>query len=71
MSLAAFFSPRAGSVVVVGEEDRMILDCYRLARFYHISPKIFLAMTFSEVRLHVLRTGQIVREQRAASEEDE
>jgi hypothetical protein len=33
-----------------------VLDCYRLARFYHVSPTIFLEMGLSEVRIHLERT---------------
>jgi hypothetical protein len=33
-----------------------VLDCYRLAKFYHQSPEIFLAMGLSEVRVHLERT---------------
>jgi hypothetical protein len=45
---------------MVGTEDDIILDCYRLARFYHVSPEVFLSMTSSEVLLHMQRTAQIV-----------
>jgi hypothetical protein len=50
-------------VVVVGEEDAMIIDCYRLAKYYGISPMIFLDMTFSEVAMHLRRTAQLARAQ--------
>jgi hypothetical protein len=36
--------------------DDAVLDCYRLARFYHVSPLTFLDMGMSEVRIHLLRT---------------
>ena len=45
--------------MVVGYDDTFILDCYRLARWYHQSPEVFLAMTIGEVRLHMQRTLQI------------
>jgi hypothetical protein len=44
---------------MVGSEDRMILDCYHLARYYHVSPEVFLNMTLGEVRLHLQRTIQL------------
>jgi hypothetical protein len=47
----------------------MVLDCYRLARHYHVSPEIFLGMTFSEVQIHLIRTAQVVRLQRADEED--
>lgn len=33
-----------------------VLDCYRLARYYHVSPTIFLEMGLTEVRIHMERT---------------
>ena len=30
-----------------------MLDCYRLARWYHQSPNVFLDMPLSEVREHM------------------
>ena len=36
--------------------EEPIIDCYRLARFYHVSPLIFLDMGLSEVRIHLERT---------------
>jgi hypothetical protein len=32
------------------------LDCYRLAKFYHVSPIVFLEMGLTEVRTHLERT---------------
>jgi hypothetical protein len=37
-------------------ESVPVLDCYRLARFYHVSPTTFLDMGISEVRVHMERT---------------
>jgi hypothetical protein len=39
---------------LVGNDQ--VLDCYRLARFYHVSPTIFLEMGMTEVRIHLERT---------------
>jgi hypothetical protein len=41
-----------------------VLDCYRLADFYHISPTIFLDMPASEVRLHLLRTIELAHQKK-------
>ncbi len=49
----------------------MILDCYRLARWYHVSPELFLAMPLSEVNLHLRRTAQLDREQQARTSDDD
>jgi hypothetical protein len=45
--------------VVIGADETVILDCYRLARWYHQNPEVFLAMTEGEVRLHIRRTKQL------------
>lgn len=42
-------------------DDGMIIDCYRLASYYHLDPRIFLEMPISEVQLHLHRTGQLER----------
>jgi len=44
----------------------MILDCYRLARFYCQHPDVFLTMTIEEVQLHARRTAQLIERQRAS-----
>jgi hypothetical protein len=48
----------------------MILDCYRLARWYHVSPEPFLAMPVSEVTLHLQRTAQLDRQQQSVNGDD-
>ena len=39
--------------------EEPVIDCYRLARFYHVSPLIFLEMGLSEVRVHLERTVEL------------
>lgn len=56
---------------MVGGEDEIILDCYRLARWYHISPDVFLSMPLSEVSIHMYRTAQCDRAQQAAAGDDD
>ncbi|MFH0298353.1 hypothetical protein AAFX91_14140 [Bradyrhizobium sp. 31Argb] len=56
---------------MVGSEDDIILDCYRLARWYHVSPELFLSMPLNDVATHMRRTAQLDREQQAAKGEDE
>jgi len=46
---------------MVGDESNIILDCYRLARWYHQSPEVFLAMPLGEVRIHLERTIELAR----------
>jgi hypothetical protein len=55
---------------LVGDEDEIILDCYRLARHYHVNPEIFLAMPFSDVRIHVSRTAVLARKQQPVEDDD-
>jgi hypothetical protein len=53
--------------VITLVDDSMILDCYRLASYYHIDPRIFLEMTVSEAQLHLSRTAQLERSRRVES----
>jgi len=39
-----------------GDEEDLVLDCYRLARWYHQSPEAFLSMPIDEMRIHWHRT---------------
>lgn len=57
VSAATFFSAQSSGLV--GSENEIVLDCYRLARFYHQSPLVFLQMPLSEVRMHLMRTNQL------------
>lgn len=65
---ARFFS--AGPSGLVGAEENLILDCYRLAKYYHQHPDVFLAMPLDEVRMHWNRTSQLIRQQQADSDAD-
>lgn len=67
VSVAQFFSSRSGGLV--GDENELVLDCYRLARWYHQSPEIFLAMPLDEVQVHLRRTidlAEIMQRQQSA-----
>ena len=55
VSATRFFYSKSGGVAVT--ED--VIDCYRLARYYHVSPLIFLEMGLSEVRTHLERTIEL------------
>jgi hypothetical protein len=57
-------------VVITSIDDSIILDCYRLASYYHIDPRIFLDMPMSEVRLHLHRTAQLETSRRQEREDD-
>jgi hypothetical protein len=64
-----FFSAR--STGLVGSENDVILDCYQLARFYHVSPEVFLNMPLSEVLLHLVRSNEMAARQRQQTSDDE
>ena len=36
--------------------DDQVIDCYRLAKYYHVSPTVFLEMGITEVHTHLQRT---------------
>jgi hypothetical protein len=52
---------------LVESEDTVVLDCYRLADWYHQNPEVFLSMPLSDVRLHIRRTGELQRLRRERS----
>jgi hypothetical protein len=56
---------------LVGSENDIILDCYQLARFYHVSPEVFLNMPLSEVHLHLLRSNEMDQRRRQSMSDDE
>jgi hypothetical protein len=55
---------------LVGSDQDLVLDCYRLARWYHQSPEHFLAMPLTDVRLHLMRTAQLARIMEAEASSD-
>jgi hypothetical protein len=69
LSVAEFFYTQ--SVSLVGEDDDIVLDAYRLARWYRQSPEIFLAMPLSEVRAHIARTEQLSRIMRSLTKAED
>jgi hypothetical protein len=70
VSATRFFSSRSGGLVA--SDENLVLDCYRLARWYHVSPEVFLSMPLNDVQLHMWRTNQLLvlmeREAEAAKE---
>jgi hypothetical protein len=50
-------------------DDSMIIDCYRLASYYKLDPRVFLEMPVSEVQLHLERTAQLEQSRRQASDD--
>lgn len=54
---------------MVGEDETIILDCYRLAKYYSVSPEVFLSMPIGDVQMHLYRTIQLTRMMRREAEE--
>jgi len=48
-------------------DDSMVIDCYRLASYYHLDPRLFLDMPISEVQMHLRRTAQLERQRKRDS----
>jgi hypothetical protein len=42
------------------EIDSLVLDCYRLAKYFHISPFEFLRMPLGEVQKHMRWTSKLI-----------
>ena len=58
---------------MVGDEEDLVLDCYRLARWYHQTPDVFLAMPLDDVRMHLhrtLRLAELMRRAQSQSDDD-
>ena len=53
------------------DQDAIVLDAYRLARFYRQNPAVFLDMPLSEVQIHMVRTIKLARIMRAESARDD
>ena len=72
ISALSFFSAIVGGGLIPAADavDRIILDCYWLARWYHQSPDYFLAMPLSDVQRHIMRSHQLTREMEQAAEDD-
>ena len=64
MAASPFF--HAGSV------DDLVIDCYRLARFYSVEPDVWLAKPLSAIRRHMKWTAKLsekLAEERRAQED--
>jgi hypothetical protein len=63
---ATFFYSKSGSLV----ESFQIIDCYRMARFYHVSPTVFLDMGLTEFAVHLRWTSKLSQIMNAESNPD-
>jgi hypothetical protein len=55
---------------LVGEDEDLVLDCYRLAHYYHCDPRIFLDMPLSEMTAHMRHTIRVAELEREALEHE-
>lgn len=46
-----------------GHVDEVILDCYRLAKYYGLDPDIFLNKPLSAVKKQLFWTGKLIETQ--------
>ena len=53
------------------DDQEIILDCYRLARWYHQPPDHFLNMPLSDVRLHLIRTIELAKIMRSEAQDSD
>lgn len=51
---------------VAPDPDELIINCYRLADRYHLSPDVFLDMPISRVGMHVHYTVRLIHLQAEA-----
>jgi hypothetical protein len=65
-SRAPFFYSRD-----LDEPERLVLDCYRLAKYYGRNPREFLDMPCSEVLRHVMWTVKLQQKIRPLEDGDE
>jgi hypothetical protein len=49
-------------------EDRLILGCYQLAKYYGVAPDHFLKQTIAAVSRHMKWTSDLIRESIEAQE---
>jgi hypothetical protein len=64
----------AGPFFHAGSVDDIILDCYRLAKFYSTDPEVWLAKPLSAIRHHMVWTAKLsdkLAQERRSAQEDE
>lgn len=54
---------------LVDGADGLILDCYRLAKYYHRNPEEFLNLPFSQLMRHRLWTSKLLERQEEAEDD--
>jgi hypothetical protein len=52
----------SGKFFHAGPVEGLILDCYRLAKYYHINPEEFLKLPMSQIARHLSWTAKLIEE---------
>jgi hypothetical protein len=60
----------SGKFFHAGSLDGLVLDCYRLAKYYSRNPSEFLSMPMSEIRRHMARTAKLEELLRPVDDDD-
>jgi hypothetical protein len=53
-----------------GPVEGLILDCYRLAKYYGRPPDEFLSLPVSKINNHMMWTAKLIEASRAEAEDD-
>jgi hypothetical protein len=57
-------------VVSTPDPDELIINCYRLAHYYHQNPDLFVEMPLSKMNVHIIYTVRLINMQNEARGED-
>jgi hypothetical protein len=68
-SATTFFYRGTGNVVI--DQDDLILNCYRLANYYHQNPEVFTEMSLSRLDTHIYYTGRLIALRESARRQQE
>jgi len=50
--------------------EQLVLDCYRLAKYYGRDPDDFLAKPLSRIQSHMKYTSMLMEQQRSSEDEE-
>lgn len=56
---------------MVIDEERIILNCYSLAHYFHQSPEVFTEMPYSRVVMHLYYTNRMIASNAAARRDND
>lgn len=57
-------------MVTTPDPEELIINCYRLAHYYHQRPDVFTEMPLSQVNTHIKYTVRLIEMQNEARGED-